>query len=389
MIYNNNIICFGFAEWDNPYKTNQHHLMERFSKQNRVLFIESLGLRQPALQKKDLSRIFKRIGKWLGGVRNVSGTLFVFSPLVLPFHKFLLVRIFNHIFLSLQLKYVVAKLKFSDPIIWSYVPNAVEFLGVWNEKLSVYHCVDELSANPRIPGEVVKKMEEEYIRRADITFVTAMSLFVEKKRFSSSVYYMPNVADYDLFSKASDSRTEVNPEISKINMPRLGFIGAVSGYKLDFDLIEYLASRHPEWSIIMIGATGEGEKAADISGIAAKKNIHLMGGKRYEDLPGYIKGFDVCLLPNKINEYTRNMFPMKFFEYLASGKPVVSTKLAALEEFSRLAYFSKDNEEFENNVEKALKENDSALREERIAAAKKFTWETRIEEMSTIINGIK
>jgi len=333
MISGNNIICFGFAEWDNPYKTNQHHLMSRLSKHNRVLFIESLGLRQPTLQPKDTKRIVKRLISWIKGVKKVSETLYIFSPLVLPFHKYLFVRVFNKIFLHLQLKIVVSKYNFKNPIIWSYIPNAIDFLGVWQEKISVYHCVDELSANSRIPEQVVKRMEEEFIKKVDVTFVTAKTLFEEKRKYSDSVFYMPNVADFEHFNKALLNSTVIEPDVSAIPSPRLGFIGAISNYKIDFELVDYLARKHAEWSFVFIGETGEGEKTVDLTRIKENQNVYFLGGKDYTALPGCIKGFDICLLPNRLNEYTRNMFPMKFFEYLASGKPVVSTELQALREF--------------------------------------------------------
>jgi len=387
MISNYNIICFGFAEWDNPYRTNQHHLMERLSSKNRVLFIESLGLRRPTAQAKDLARIFRRLLKWLRGVKKVSDTLFVFSPLVLPFHKYALVRALNRFLLAAQLDRIVSRYGFTRPVIWSYVPNAVEFLGRWGERLIVYHCVDELSANPMIPGKVIAKLEEEYIRKADLTFVTSKPLFEAKKKFSSNVYYLPNVADYAHFSLAASSGTVLSVEMTAITRPVLGFVGAVSGYKIDMELLAYLAGGHPEWSIVLIGETGEGEKAADLSLLSGRANVHILGGRAYKSLPSYIKGFDICLLPSRLNDYTKNMFPMKFFEYLASGKPVVSTALEALADFRELAYFSKNKEEFEHNIILALRENDSALIEKRIAAAKAFTWENRVEEMSGLIEG--
>lgn len=386
MIENNNIICFGFAEWDNPYRTNQHHIMERLSRGNRVLFIESLGLRRPTLQKKDIWRILRRLVKWFRGVRKVSDNLLVYSPLVLPFHKYAFVRAFNKLFLDLQLKVIVAKHGFTSPILWSYIPNALEYIGVWKEKLVVYHCVDELAANPLIPGDVVRKMEEEFIKQADCVFTTAKTLYESKKKLSDKVYYMPNVADYAHFSAAAKAETVIPQEAASIPGPRIGFIGAISGYKLDLDLLEYLAAKHPQWSIILIGDTGQGEKTTDLSQFKAYNNIYLLGGRPYASLPGYLKSFDVCLLPNSLNEYTKNMFPMKFFEYLSTGKPVVSTLLEALFDFKHLAYFSANKEEFERNIETALLENDRALAEKRVEAAKKFTWETRIEEMSTVIN---
>jgi hypothetical protein len=129
MLENQNIICFGFADWDNPYRTNQHHFMERLSKTNRVLFIESLGLRRPTFQKKDILRILRRLKGWMKGVKRKSENLYVFSPLVLPFHRYAIVRQFNRWFLKAQLDYIVKKYSFQCPIIWSYIPNAVEFLG--------------------------------------------------------------------------------------------------------------------------------------------------------------------------------------------------------------------------------------------------------------------
>ncbi|MEI8218605.1 MAG: glycosyltransferase [Elusimicrobiota bacterium] len=385
MIERQHIICFGFAEWDNPYKTNQHHLMLRFSAFNSVLFIESLGLRQPSLQKKDVRRMAARIVKWLRGVRKVSETLYVFSPLVIPLHKYASVRKFNRCFLRWQLSRVVKSLKFSRPIVWSYVPNAVEYLGLFDQKLSVYHCVDELSANPRIP-RIVGAMEQELLKKADIVFTTAKNLYESKKQFNARTYYMPNVADFDHFNRGF-SELEL-PSDMRRKPVTLGFIGAISGYKLDFDLLALLASKHPAWMIKLIGVTGEGEKATDLTLLRKYSNIHLLGGKPYRELPEFLRGFDVCLLPNILNEYTKNMFPMKFFEYLAAGKAVVSTNLDALSKYSDYCYLSRTREEFEQNILRAIREDAPPLQRKRIACAKLHTWEKRIEEMSTVIEGV-
>lgn len=376
------IICFGFAEWDNPYKTNQHHLMQRFSADNKVLFIESLGLRQPTVQGKDIKRMARRVVKWLKGVRRVSPSLFVFAPLVIPLHKYAVVRSFNRVFLRWQLRRVVRSLEFVRPIVWSYVPNAVEYLGMFNERLSVYHCVDELSANPLVPKKAIQAMEREFLARVDIVFTTARNLYETKRPFNTHTYYMPNVADFDHFHAAYDPAP---PRHDTDRKPVIGFIGAVSEYKLDFELLSRLAGRHPGWTIRLVGPTGEGEKVADLSCVKVHPNIELLGGKPYRDLPSYLRAFDVCLLPNRLNEYTKNMFPMKFFEYLSSGKPVVAVRLDALADFADVCYLSSTHEEFERNIIVALAENDRALKERRVALARKFTWQTRMEEMSAVI----
>lgn len=382
ILENQQIICFGFAEWDNPYKTNQHHVMQRFSAHNDVLFIESLGLRQPAVQKKDILRMARRVIKWLRGVRRDGERMHVFAPLVIPLHRFALVRAFNRWFLSLQLRGVVRALKFRRPILWSYVPNAVEYIGFFDEKISVYHCVDELSANPRIPRETVQDMERAFLKKVDVVFTTAQNLYESKKPFNPRTFYLPNVADFDHFHTAFE---ELLPDRAPQKNATIGFIGAISDYKLDFALLDYVAGRHPEWTFVLIGATGEGEKAADLSMLTKHANITMPGGKPYQELPAYLRSFDVCLLPNRINEYTANMFPMKFFEYLAAGKPVVSTALSALKEFGAYCYLSSSHEEFEKNIITALRENTPALQKARVDCARQYTWEKRLDDMSRII----
>ncbi len=385
MIEGHHIICFGFAEWDNPYRTNQHHIMERLSRNNKVLFIESQGLRRPTAQKKDIIRIVKRLFKWLQGTRVIHENLLVFAPLVIPFHKYAVVRKFNRWFLAYQLDGIVARYGFSHPLLWSYVPTAVEYLGRWKEKVSVYHCVDELSANPLIPAKTVQDMEERFLKKVDVVFTTAPALYESKKKLNANTRYFPNVADFAHFNKACSPDIPLAKRLRAINSPRLGFIGALSGYKLDFALLASLAQKHPEWALVLIGPKGEGEKAADVSILEKEKNIHLLGGVPAEQLPSYLKGFDVCLLPNILNEYTKNMFPMKFFEYLAAGKPVVSTWLDSLQEFGEYCSLAKNHAEFEASLVKALAEDTLEKQKQRVELAKRYTWETRLDEFSEVI----
>jgi glycosyltransferase involved in cell wall biosynthesis len=227
-------------------------------------------------------------------------------------------------------------------------------------------------------------MELEFLKKVEVVFTTARSLYESKRRFNEHTYYMPNVADFDHFNKGF---VELSPVPVQHRSPvTIGFIGAISNYKIDFDLLAFLAEEHPQWMILLIGVTGEGEMAADLTLLEKYANIKFLGGKPYQELPGFLSAFDVCLLPNRLNDYTKNMFPMKFFEYLAAGKPVVSTFLDALMEFSDYCYLSKTHEEFELNITKALHEDSPALQRKRIECAKLYTWEKRVEEMSAVID---
>jgi glycosyltransferase involved in cell wall biosynthesis len=386
MIKNEHFICLSSADWDNPYWVNQQHIMSRFSRQNKVLYIESLGLRQPVWQKKDIFRLARRLRRFLQGPIKRNDNLYTYSPLLLPFYKFSIVRSLNQWLLKNTLQKLVKKLKLETPILWCYAPSAVHLKGQIGEKLVVYHCVDEIAANPLIPGKVILELEKELLAAADLTLVTSPELFNAKKPLAKNIHYLPNVADVEHIIKSQDPNLAVPADLASIARPVLGFIGAVSNYKIDFGLLNAIALARPAWSIVLIGAVGEGEKAVEISRLQELPNIHILGGRPYDTLPNYLKGFDVCLLPNKLNEYTRNMFPMKFFEYLASGRPVVSTALASLREFREYYYQADTAEAFIQCIEKALQENSQA-NEKRIAIAKKFSWTTRMEEISSLLEG--
>ncbi|MEW6618659.1 MAG: glycosyltransferase [bacterium] len=383
MLNGENILCISTADWDNIAWTNKQHIMSRLSKTNKILYIESLGLRQPTIKKKDILRILKRIKDWFKGPRQINENLFVYSPIILPLHKVKIVQKINHLVLWLTLKLLLARLGFKKPILWTYSPPAKSLIGRLNEKLVVYHCVDELSATPGIPDSIIE-MEEELLKKANLIFTTSRLLFEKKKVFNQNTYYLPNVADVPHFMTALED-LPLPADIARIKHPIIGFIGTIISYKLDFEIIKYIATTHPQWSIVLIGDVVETEDEKGVKELGSIPNIFMLGGKRYEILPAYIKPFDVCILPNVINEYTQNMFPMKFFEYLATGKPVVLTQLSAVEEYKEICYIARDKEAFAQNIEKALSENDLKGRQKRIEIAKENTWEVRIDQMSKLI----
>jgi len=380
---NQDIIFFGSADWDNPYKTNQHYVAKYFSENNRVLFVESLGLRQPVFQKKDIRRIFKRLVKGLKVVRRINKNLIVFSPLVIPFHRYKLINILNYIILRIFLEILIKRYNFNNPFIFSYIPNVLDFVKDIKYKFLVYHCVDEFSGNPLIPKNVVKK-EKELLQRADIVFVSSKTLFETKSKFAKKIFYLPNVANFEHFNSVLYKKVLIPEDLKNIKKPIIGFHGAVSKYKLDFELINYIAEKLLDCSIVLIGPLGEGEKSVDLEKELKFKNIFYLGPKDYSILPIYIKFFDVCILPNVINEYTKNMFPLKFFEYLALGKPVVVVDLPSLEEFKDVCYISKSYDEFVENVKKALNESEK-IKNKRIELAKNYSWNKRFKEIEQIL----
>ncbi|MCY2052217.1 glycosyltransferase, partial [Klebsiella pneumoniae] len=372
-----------------PFWTNKQHVTVELAKRgHRVLYIESLGLRQPSINKKDLSRIYRRIIKGIKPPRKVRDNIWVWSPISIPFNKFSFIRVINKILLSSTLKIWSSFIGFKKPMLWTYNPLTTRFLNVENFNYSVYHCVDEIKAQPGMPVDILENAEEDLVRRVNITFVTSPTLLKTRKVWSNNVYYFSNVADYEHFNIAKDESLGIPDDMRDIKKPVLGFIGAISGYKVNFPLLAAIADAHPEWSIVLIGDIGEGDPSTDAKLLNDKVNIHIIGARPYKQLPAYLKAMDVALLPNNINEYTASMFPMKFFEYLSAGKNVVSVDLVSIKEFSGCVKIASSSEDFIAAIEEILA-GDVIAPEKIDLLAKEYTYASRTEKMFKLIESDK
>ncbi|WP_222433269.1 glycosyltransferase [Planomicrobium sp. CPCC 101079] len=375
-------ILISTADWDNPFWTNKQHIAKRLADRgHRVLYVDSIGLRRPEVNKKDLKRITSKLKKYTQGILKKQENLWVWSPVVIPIHSNELVRKLNFKIMELSLNRFSNKLNFENTVLWIYNPLTQPLVGKLNEKITVYHCVDELSAQPGMPVKTLKEEETLLLKKVDIVYATSKSLYDSKKNINAQTFYSPNVADFSHFNKALSSNLEIPEELKSISGPIIGFIGAISSYKLNFSLIENIAKKNPDYNFVFIGQIGEGEPSTNIDQLKDLKNVRFLGAKSYDNLPSYLKRFDVCLLPNNLNEYTKNMFPMKFFEYLAAGKPVVLTPLEALKDYYNLCYIGEDAESFSNAIKRALNENDDKIINKRIQESKKHDWESRIDKM--------
>ena len=373
------------ADWDNPYWTNKQHVAVELGRTgHRILYVESLGLRRPTASARDLARIWRRLKSGFRPPRRVRPNIWVLSPLIIPFQSSAMVRRLNGGFLSFSVWLWARVLGLRPKLLWTYSPLTPELCDLAKWELVVYHAVDDIKAQPGMPREVIAASEEKLSRRADLIFTTAPNLYEAHRLLNPETYYFPNVADFDHFNKALDPNAEIPVDLAEIPQPRVGFIGAISGYKLDFPLIRSLAEANPDWSIVMIGEVGEGDPWTDITQLENLPNIHLLGGRPYQSLPNYLKGMDVAILPNLPNEYTRSMFPMKFFEYLAAGRRVVGTTLPALQDYGHVAAFVDGAPGFAAAVADAIAGRGATL-EERLAAAREQTYEIRTERMMALV----
>lgn len=380
-----NIIILSTADWDNPFWTNKQHVALDLAKKGyNIFYIDSLGLRKPGLNKKDFKRIFNRLVKGIRPPKKVHHNIKVWSPVLIPFNDNSIIRKINNILFNSLLK-LWSNDKKSNTTLWTYNPLTTQFLDLTDFSYVVYHCVDEIKAQPGMPIDILEQKEEELTRNADIVFVTSPTLLESRRVWSNNVHYFSNVADYDHFSKALEQSTIIPEDLREIEGPILGFIGAISSYKINFLLLEKIAKSHPEWNIVLIGDVGEGDPNTNVDILRKLRNIHFLGAKDYSSLPSYLKGFDVALLPNNINSYTDNMFPMKFFEYLAAGRNVVSVNLPSIKEFSEYFKLTHNDNDFIQAIESIL-QGDSVELDKIQLLAKQFTYDTRTRKMINLIN---
>ncbi len=380
------IVCVGFADWDTELWTNQHHLMSRLARGNRVLFVESLGLRRPQLAGRDLRRIARRLRTGLQGPRRSDG-LDVLSPLVLPLHGNAAAEALNRRLLPALVSRAARKIGMREPWLWSYVPQAEVLLGALEPSLVVYHCVDDISAHERIDTASFRAAEERFAGRADLVLASAPELVRRMRGLSANVLEAPNVADTELFATALDPLTTTDPAIEALPSPRLVFTGAISAVKLDTRLLVELARARRDWTLALVGPVGLGDPTTDVSALAAEPNVHLLGPRPYRELPAVLRGADAGLIPYVRSELTDSIFPMKVYEYLAAGLPVVATPLPALAGVAEVAS-APDAPSFRAALERELAEDSPARRAERSAAAASHSWDERLREIASAIDAL-
>jgi glycosyltransferase involved in cell wall biosynthesis len=379
------IVCLGFGEWDAELWTNQQHLMSRLARRNRVLFLESLGLRQPRLASRDLRRMARRLQRAAAGPRAVDG-LYVQSPLVIPIHDRPRIQTLNARLLRGQVGRAVQSLGFERPLLWSYVPQADWLVETLQPSAIVYHCVDDIAAQKGVAAAAFREAEAHFAARADLVLASAPALAERMRTLNDRVFYAPNVADTDRFATA----LEVGPidsAVAALPGPRIVFTGAVVATKLDLELLEGVARARPNWSIALVGPVGAGDPRTDISALERLPNVHLLGARAYAALPEVLRGADVALVPYAINDLTRSVFPMKVYEYLAAGLPVVTTPLPALAETTGVVVAA-DAPATVAAVERALAEDGPATRRARSAAVRENSWDARLEEIDSYLSSL-
>ncbi len=371
-----NIICFAGEDWwfHNPH--SNLHIMQSLSKDNRILFVNSPGIKMPDFKKDKFAfkRVFKKLQSLFRFVKKAQENIWVFTPFAIPmiprFQK--QIASFNKTMLLFQIRFLIKRLKLENPILWVTVLVAKDValtLRKEGGKCLVYYCVDNTPHYPGVDHAYMIELENDLHRNADLALFVNHTLLEERKHFNPNTVYTGHGVDYDHFAKAQSRMLPVPEDIASIKGPIAGYMGEINS--LDIELLKYLAKENPGVSFVFIG-----DIYADMDALSGLQNVHFLGKRPYEQLPAYLQCFDACCLYYKV-ETTFNNYrnPKKLLEYLATGKPVVSVSILEVEHFREYVSIAGSYEEYNICLRKALSSDPPAHREKRIRFAERQTWD--------------
>ncbi len=368
------LLCFSH-DW-NGDPLSKTHLMRLMARDNRVLWVNSIGYRTPTASKADLSRAFKKLAAAASPMQEVEPNLFVLNPLAIPAYGNPGIRAFNRRFLRWQVKRAMRQLRFERVINWVFNPAASVIAGELGEETVIYYCVDEYTQFTGVASESLAELEEQLMRRADFVIVSADRLYQSKAPFNPRTVLVRHGVDYSHFCRALDAGTAVPAEIAQLPRPVIGFFGLIADW-VDVELMAQVAERFSGGSLVVLG-----KATTDVSALERLPNVHLLGRRPYSELPAYCKGFDVALMPFRINELTLNANPLKVREYLAAGLPVVSTAIPEVEVLG-WCRIGRDAESFLREVEQAL--SDPGPSGKRSETVRGESWEARLDEIGRLL----
>lgn len=377
-----NIVCISTIDWDFVWQGHQEIMSTLAREGSRVLFIENTGVRRASF--KDIPRLRGRLKNWrkgISGIRKVMDNVYVYAPLVLPFPYSRLAQFINKGLIRWTLQKWTKSMRFSSPIVWTWLPTpmALDLIAYFDPQLTIYYCCDDFSAVSST-SRWVRESEDILLRQADLVFAHSKALHDRCALLSNEVHVFQYGFNQEVFSRTD---SEAPSDLAQVPRPILGYVGGFHKH-VNLELLKQVAEAYPQCSLVCVGPIQE-----SVSSVAQLPNVHFLGQKRYEELPSYIAQFAVGLIPYRLNDYTRSVYPTKLNEYLILGKPVVSTKLPEVEYFNQchhgIVAIASDEFEFVRRIREMIEADNEALRTRRIGEVQANAWGQKIDAMQRLI----
>jgi glycosyltransferase involved in cell wall biosynthesis len=385
MFSDKSIICFGGEDWWYHHPHSKNHLMRRFARAgNRVIFVNSISMGLPSIRNKDLlPRVVRKLRSYSKLARTTSEGITVVSPAALPFFGSSAARGANRRLIQAQIGMLARRRGLTRPILWIAIPTAVEMIGRLHESLVIYHVSDKYDANTMdhaTDPALIRKLHERAIASADLIFYSGRKLLEEATAGHERSHLLEQAVDFEHWAKVGSGVLKIADEVQAIPRPRIGYFGAIEPWLVDQELIKRASRERPEWHWIFIGNKSRGMEIENL------ENVHFLPPVKYDELPRFAAGFDVCVLPWETERaFTNYGSAIKVREYLATGKPVVIAPLPEYEPMRDVLRIARSRDEFLALIQDALDETETDAPRRRQAAVSSGTWDARAEQVSQLI----
>ena len=393
MLSGERIICFAPDPWSDIWR-NRHRMLSILARQNQILYVE------PRLAARRLLRKL-RSGEIKGRdflrprVEQVRPGIHVYhDPLHLPRTGRRLIGAVIERRRDATLRRVLARLGFAEPILWIVRPDGHDLPGKFGEKAVLYQVVDDYLTYPGVTEGTRERLEREersVAGRADLVVVTSETLRERKRDLNENMLLLRNGVDDLTVEEGARRDGPVASELAGKGRPIAGYVGGITE-KLDFDLLlavaERLEARGGTLALVGPVNVAAGEAAQRVERLRSRRNVLFTGARPALEVPSYLRGFDVGLIPYRVGDQSRAIDPLKLYEYLAFGKPTVSVAIPSVGPFAELVRIAGSREEFVAAVLGAAEEEDEELAARRRTAARENTWEKRVETLSAALAAV-
>jgi glycosyltransferase involved in cell wall biosynthesis len=376
------IVTLSTQDWNDLWTRKQRFMLQFARQGNRVLYVETQY--HWVTYIRQFPKQWRRFYLFLLGPREVEPNLYVLTPpILLPaFQVFPFIAKINNFVLSIFLKATLRKVEFDRPILWLYSHFNHSLIKTLGCQKALYECVDEFSgARGLVRADVARAQEIDTLRSVDLAIVTAPSLKSSKENYNRNIFVVPNATNVAHFTMANTISQPEPRDLSQIPRPRLIFVGGIA-YWVDLALLRFIAVNRPNWNIVMVGPVIT--RTNEFKGL---DNIYLLGRKPYAEVPNYLASCDIALNPYKVDSVAENCSPLKLYEYLASGLPIVSTDMPEARRFGDLVTVADSYRSFLESCDDILQwtcEQKDRRRQRARAEVGNHSWENRFRQVDKI-----
>jgi len=358
--------------------------MQKLAAKNKILYVNPFSSDLLGAVKKGFGkRVVRKLKSILRFLQRPNNNLYVFSPIFLPFQGNKIIDAINNFFLRLQIRIVCLFLRMSKPILWVENVRAADILEWFAPLLVVYHASDLFAEDGYTanPG-ALRQREERVSQASDVLICVSKRLYEAKNAELDNIFYLPHGVDFELFREAANGGGNSTERLANVPRPIAGYYGTMTANN-DIELLQYCARKSRDVSFVLAGQITGG----NYEELSREPNVYLLGKVQYEQIPALCASFDVCLLQWKMSKWIRFCHPLKFFEYMASGKPIVSVPIDEIvENYSDIVSIVNTKEEYCKAIMWELNNDTNERAHRRIEAAKEHSWDSHIEQLSRIIS---